>query len=74
MRDLRAYAQQSNRRYLLGIFLLLFVVGTGLIAWLYGPAAAVGGLLCLLGGMVPLGLIFAALQLLDWLVRRLQQE
>ncbi len=74
MRDLRAYARQSAVRYALGGLFLLFVVGEGLIAWLYGPGAAVSGLLCLLGGMLPLAAIFGVLQLLDWLVKRLQQE
>ena len=55
--DLRKYARQTNIRLLLGFILLLFVVGDALIYWLYGPEAAILGLVCLLAGLFPLLLI-----------------
>ena len=69
-RDLRKYAQQTNVRLTVGAILLLLIVGTGLIYLIYGPAAAVTGLLCLLAGLLPLGLIFLSLLLLDWIHKR----
>jgi hypothetical protein len=69
-RDLRAYARQTNLRLAVGACVLLFVVGLGLIYLIYGPAAAVTGLLCLVGFLVPIGLILFALYGIDWIVQR----
>ncbi len=69
-RDLRAYARQTNVRLGIGAFILLFVLGLGLIYLIYGPGAAAIGLLCLLGSLVPIGLILLALYGIDWLVKR----
>ena len=69
-RDLRRYARQTNWRLLIGFVLLLFVVGDGLILYLYGRAAAITGLLCLLGGLGLLALVGAMLWLMDWVVKR----
>jgi hypothetical protein len=73
-RDLRKYARQTNFRLIVGALLLLFIVGDGLIYVIYGPAAAVTGLLCILGGLVPVGLIVLALLLLDWITKRANRE
>ncbi len=40
MRDLREYSKQTNIRLALGAFLLLFIVGVGLIWFIYGGNAA----------------------------------
>jgi uncharacterized SAM-binding protein YcdF (DUF218 family) len=69
-RDLRKYARQTNVRLGIGAGVLLLVVGTALIYWLYGPNAALGGLLCLFAALVPIGLIFLSLWLLDWIQKR----
>ncbi|MEZ0396981.1 MAG: hypothetical protein ABWK53_11210 [Anaerolineales bacterium] len=69
-RDLRRYARQTNVRLIVGALLLLFLVGDGLIFLIYGPAAALTGLLCLLGGLLPVGLVILALAVLDWIARR----
>ncbi len=69
-RDLRAFARQTNFRLAVGAFILLFVIGLGLIYSIYGPGAAGVGLLCLLGSLVPIGLIFVALYGIDWIVKR----
>ncbi len=68
-RDLREYAKQTNSQRAIGAFFLLFVVGLGLIYWIYGPGAAGFGLLCLLGALVPIGLIFLAIYGMDWIVK-----
>ena len=69
-RDLRKYARQTNIRLGIGAALLLLIVGTALIYWFYGLGAAIGGLLCLVAGMVPIALIFLSLWLLDWIQKR----
>jgi|RhiMetdeSRZDD1v2_1073273.scaffolds.fasta_scaffold02036_15 hypothetical protein len=73
-RDLRKYAKQTNFRLGVGMALLLFVVGTGLIYFFWGPAAAMSGLLCLLSALVPIGLIFLSLWVLDWIQKRANRD
>lgn len=73
-RDLRKYASQTNVQLIAGALLLLFIVGLGLIAWLYGPGAALMGFLCLLGALVPIGLIVAFLFGLDVIVKRINKD
>lgn len=73
-RDLRRYAQQTNIRLSVGAFLLLFIVGDGLIYVIYGPAAAISGLLCLGAGLIPLVAILLVFWLIDWVVRRANSE
>ncbi len=69
-RDLREYARQTNIQLTVAAFVLLFVVGLGLIYVIYGPGAAGIGLLCLLGGLLPIGLVLLALLVIDWVVKR----
>ena len=69
-RDLRKYARQTNVRLGVGAVLLLLIVGTLLIYYIYGIGAAVGGLLCLLAALVPIALIFISLEILDWIQKR----
>jgi len=69
-RDLRKYAKQTNVRLGVGMGLLLFVVGIALIYFIYGKGAALMGAFCLLAALVPVGLIFLALGLLDWIQKR----
>ena len=68
-RDLREYAKQTNIRIGIGAFVLLFVVGIGLIYFIYGPGAAGVGLLCLLGSFIPIALIILSLYGIDWIVK-----
>jgi hypothetical protein len=69
-RDLRRYARQTNARLFIGFVLILFLIGDGLIYLIYGPRAALMGLLCLGMGLAPLLIIVLFLSLLDWLVQR----
>lgn len=73
-RDLRRYAHQTNVRLFIGGLLLLFLVGDGLIYIFYGPASAITGLLCLLGGLSPLVLIWLALWILDKITERANRD
>jgi len=69
-RDLRRYARQTNTRLIVGGVLLLFVVGDGLIYLIYGPEAALLGMICLVAGLSPLLLIWLALTVVEWISRR----
>ena len=73
-RDLRKYARQTNFRLGIGMALLLLVVGVGLIYLIWGPGAAISGLLCLLAAVVPIGLIFLSLWVLDWIQKRANRD
>lgn len=73
-RDLRKYARQTNIRLFLGFLILLLLVGDGLIYVIYGPQAAVLGVVCILAGLAPLVLIWAVLMLLEFIVRRSEED
>ena len=64
--DLRKYTSQTVFRLVVGALLILFTVGLGLIAWIYGVGAALMGLLCLLAMMLPIGLIAFFLNGMEW--------
>jgi hypothetical protein len=73
-RDLRNYASQTNVQLIIGALLVLFIIGGGLIYLIYGKAAALGGMLCLLIGMIPVALIVLVLLLLDWIRKRADRD
>jgi len=72
--DLRGYASQTTVRLIIGALLLLFIVGMGLVWWLYGFGAAIMGFLCLLGALLPIGLIWFFIFGLDLLVKKLDKD
>jgi hypothetical protein len=69
-RDLREYAKQTNIQLGIAAIILLFGVGLGLIYLIYGPGAAGIGLMCMLGGFVPIAIILIVLFGIDWIVKR----
>ena len=73
-KDLRKYASQTTFRLAVGAIILLFTVGGTSIYYIYGPGAALMGILCLLGAFVPIGLIALSIWGLDWIVRKGNQE
>ncbi|PKO00721.1 MAG: hypothetical protein CVU42_02525 [Chloroflexi bacterium HGW-Chloroflexi-4] len=70
IRDLRSYAKQTNIRLIVGALGLLFFVGLGLILLIYGKGAVFTGLLCVVGGLIPVFLIIAALALIELIVKK----
>ena len=74
VRDLRKYAQQTTVRLGIGAFLLFILVGDGLIWWIYGSGAAIMGLVCLMGGMLPIILIVIFLWGMDWVLKRANRD
>ncbi len=73
-RDLRKYAQDTSVQLGVGAFLLLFIVGDGLIYFIYGKGAALMGLLCLLAGVGPVLIIALFMLLLNWVVKRANRD
>lgn len=69
-RDLRKYSRDTNVRLVLGAFILLFIVGVGLIWAIYGQGAAGMGLLCLLAALFPVILILAVFLAMEWILKR----
>lgn len=74
MRDLREYARKTNLRLVLGFVLLLLLIGDGLIYLFYGGGAAVTGLICILGGFVPIILIVALFAVMDFVIKKANEE
>jgi len=70
MRDLRKYTKETNIRLVLGAFILLLVVGVGLIWVIYGGGAAGMGLTCLLAALMPVILILSVFLVIDWILSR----
>jgi membrane protein implicated in regulation of membrane protease activity len=73
-RDLRNYARQTNLRLIAGALLILLIVGEGLIFIIYGPGAAVTGLLCVGAGLFPVILIVLIFFGIDWIIKRANRE
>ena len=69
-KDLRKYTRDTNVRLALGAFILLFIVGVGLIWAIYGEAAAGMGFLCLLAALLPIILILAIFVGIEWILKR----
>ena len=73
-RDLRHYARQTNVRLFIGFFLILFILGDGLIWYFYGRAPALFGMLCLFVGSTPLFLIAIIFWMMEVFVKRANEE
>jgi hypothetical protein len=74
MRDLRKYSKQTGVRLVLGAFLLLFVVGAGLIWLVYGREAAGLGLTCMLAALFPVILILAVFVGIEWILKHVRPK
>jgi len=69
MKDLREYTKQTNMRLVLGAFILIFVVGVGLIWLIYGENAAGLGFVCLLAALFPVILILFVFVAIEWILK-----
>jgi hypothetical protein len=69
-KDLRKYAKQTNLRLLLGFFGLLLFIGIGLIYLFYGRNAALMGLICTGGALLPAVLVWLVLWVLGYIVKK----
>ena len=73
-RDLQKYASKTTIHLIIGGFVLLFVVGLGLIALFYGVKAALLGFLCMLGGLVPIGMVALLMFGLNLFVKKIHKD
>ena len=73
-KNLREYARQTTTQLIVGGVILLFLVGDGLIYFIYGPRAAISGLLCLGIGLFPVGATLLVISLLDWIAKHARKE
>jgi len=73
MHDLRAYSRQTLVRLVFGGLLIIIIIAEILIYLFYGRSAAISGFLCILLGLIPLGLIWLFFIGLEWLVKRKPQ-
>ncbi len=69
-RDLRSYTRGTTARLIIGAGLLLVIVGNGLIWLLYGGAAALQSLVCMVTFLIPIGLIALVLTVMEWIVSK----
>lgn len=69
-RDLRRYSQQTTFRLLVGFFILIILVGDGLIYLFMGRNAAIMGLVCIGLALAPAILIWGLLTAMGWLVKK----
>ena len=74
IRDLRKYARQTDVQLLIGFFVLLIVVGLGLIFFIWGAGAAISGLICVGVALVPVLVVLGVIWVLDNLARRARGE
>jgi hypothetical protein len=70
-RDLRQYARSTTTRLIVGALILVFIIGDGLIALIYGRQAGLFAAFCTGIGVLPLLLIVGWLWLIEWIARRI---
>ena len=73
-RDLRKFDRQTTIYLIIGGLALLFVVGAGLVYFIYGPESAISSLICMAAGLFPVALIVIVLWGLDWIVKHVDRD
>ena len=74
IRDLRKYAKKTDMHLIIGFFVLLIVVGLGLVFFIWGAGAAVTGLICVGVALLPVLAVLGVVWILDYLARRARGE
>ena len=64
------FARSTEGQLVIGFFLLLYLVGGGLIWYFYGLGGAVLGSLCITGGLLFFLLLYAIVSLIGWWANR----
>jgi hypothetical protein len=72
--DLRRYQTATDRNLLVGFFIVLFLVGGGLIFLFYGVGGLSTGLLCMVGGAVLAGVVVLVAFGFEWLSKWLDNR
>ena len=63
--DREAHLKATNRRLVAGGFALLFIVGGGIILYMYDLGAMLAAWSCLFGGVLLFGLLYGLLKLME---------
>ena len=66
--------RKTRFRLVVGALVLIFIVGEGLIYWIYGPSAAATGLVCMGAGLLPVVIVMIVLQIIEWIVKKANPE
>ena len=72
--DLRKHARQTRTRMAVGLLAIILIAGDGLIYLLYGRNPALMGLVCIAAALLPVGVIWLIIALLDWTVKRVDRD
>ncbi|MEM7535052.1 MAG: hypothetical protein AAF639_22945 [Chloroflexota bacterium] len=64
----RQYVQREEVRLFIGFFVILYLVGGGLIWFFYGLSAMFLGMACMTGGLLFFLLLYGLMALLGYLV------
>ena len=59
--DLRQYTRSQEGRLIIAFFLLLYIIGGGLIWFFYGLGGTLLAFLCMTGGLVTVGLLYGVM-------------
>ena len=73
-RNIRDYARQTTTRLIIGGFLILFIIGDGLIFLIYGAEAALSGLICLGIAVAPIAFILLFFFIVDAVIAASNRE
>jgi Mn2+/Fe2+ NRAMP family transporter len=73
-RDLREFSRQTRRRLIVAGLILFLLAGTVLVALTYGTPAAGGAVAFFLLALVPVALVGLILALIQWIVRRNEED
>lgn len=68
--DPRAHSKQTSIHLIFGGIGILFLIGDGLVYFIYGPAAAISGFLCLGAGLLPVVIIMGIFWVMEKVVNK----
>lgn len=60
------FARTTEGQLVIGFFVLLYVLGGGLIWWFYGLGGAILGWICMTGGLFFFLLLYGIVSLFGW--------
>jgi len=72
--DLRRHRTQTERQLFWGGIVIMFLVGGGLLLWLFDARAVLGAWLCLSAAVGLIGLLLGILKAMEWWSNRPQGD
>jgi len=68
--DPARFVRSTEGQLVIGFFVILYVVGGGLIWYFYGLGGAIAGWLCITGGLIFFFLLYGLVSLAGWWANR----